>query len=516
MSRILLLQMYSNQQVFISHAGPQKHFALHLRTQLRHAGVSTFVDVRELQPGQQDPAGDIMKTACEQAEAAIFVITRDFLRRPATIDELRWVLAQHDPQRQGPAANKKPPQLLTVLYPTSVLRSWRKPAELQQMLSGSAAAPQLPEYAVQLVEQALNDTPVGVDELRRGKLAKLLHMYHPEAKAHQAIIDLKSLARLSVFRLDSVARYDALLLSRWQRVNSGSDQIVVGHGSEPVNLQHVLCSAISSTCTACRGDDLLVEKVRKAVLGLQFSVQHSGEQLVGLAPQLQTIRTALAPGQGVRLHGLCGLGGIGKSTLAQQYFQEARSQFTRHAFVHVGQHAALPDKQRELLQQINGDPAKGSGDAGLCAALCNSFKGGPLLLVLDDLWEAHQLAALLGCQPDNKFQLPEGLLGPGSRVLITARGKAVVKDRIAGAAAPQQVQPLPELAAQQLLCLHAFHKGVQPLSISQQNVADATSICGGLPLTLRLLGGSLRRYTTPAGWQVMAFLPAEQLVVFTA
>jgi hypothetical protein len=49
-------------------------------------------------------------------------------------------------------------------------------------------------------------------------------------------------------------------------------------------------------------------------------MQLSTGQLVGLEPQLQQIRTALEPGDGVQLHGLYGLGGIGKSTLARQYF----------------------------------------------------------------------------------------------------------------------------------------------------------------------------------------------------
>jgi TIR domain len=212
-----VLQVYSQERVFISHAGPQKHFALHLRTQLRDAGISTFVDARELQPGQQDPAGDIMRAACEQAEVVVFVITRDFLRRPATIDELGWVLAQHAQQPQGQVTTRKPPQLVTVLYPTAVLPSRRDAAELRQMLgAGWWAAMQLPAYVVRLVNDAFNDTPVDVGELQKedSRAARLLRMYHSEGTARQAITDLKSLAELSAFRLDSVARYAALMV--WQ------------------------------------------------------------------------------------------------------------------------------------------------------------------------------------------------------------------------------------------------------------------------------------------------------------
>jgi NB-ARC domain len=281
---------------------------------------------------------------------------------------------------------------------------------------------------------------------------------------------------------------------------------VVWHASEPVNLQCVLWTANSSTCTACRGDDLLVEEVRKAVLGLQFGVQHSGQQIVGLELQLQQIRAALAPGEGMRLHGLCGLGGVGKSTLARQFFRQARIQhpeFTRHAYVDVGEDAAMPGKQLELLQQIGCVPAEGSGEDGLRAALRSSFKqGGPLLLVLDNLWRPQQLAALLGCEPHNQFQLPADLLQPGSRVLITSREATVVSGRIDGAAEPQRLAPMSALAAQQLLCLHAFGKSTPASSFSEQQMADAQAVCGGLPLTLRLLGGALAQHASPDRWQV--------------
>lgn len=274
-------------------------------------------------------------------------------------------------------------------------------------------------------------------------------------------------------------------------------------------------------CT-CRGDDILLDEVQTSVMHmLQPPVQLSMGQFVGLEPQLQQIRAALGmgsamPGHGVQLHGLYGLGGVGKTTLAQQFYEEAtgwNSPFAQHAFLHVGQDAlpgsALALKQRDLLQQLGGYAAENCSDAELREALHRSFKsGGPLLLVVDDLWIERQLAVLLGCEPNSTFQLPAGLWAPGSRILITARYRALVSDQSIRAtqpqAEPQQVQPLPELAAQQLLRLHAFDKGVQPASFTEQHMAAATAICGGLPLTLRLLGGALSQRKTAAGWQVIA------------
>jgi hypothetical protein len=138
----------------------------------------------------------------------------------------------------------------------------------------------------------------------------------------------------------------------------------------------------------CRGDDLLMESVCTAVLDIlrphmQLSTgQLSTGQLVGLEPQLQQIRAALGMGSGrpdqdVRLHSLCGIGGIGKSTLARRFFEDAKIQFGRAAFVHVGQDVqpgpALVKKLKELADQLQCQVAAGSGDAELRAALRNSF-----------------------------------------------------------------------------------------------------------------------------------------------
>jgi NB-ARC domain len=251
-------------------------------------------------------------------------------------------------------------------------------------------------------------------------------------------------------------------------------------------------------------------------------MQLSTGQLFGLQPQLQQIRAALSmgsgqPGQGVRLHGLYGLGGIGKSTLAQRFYEESKSQFVRHAFVHVGQDvtsgSALISKQQELLQRISSHAAAASGDMELRSALCRSFEsGGRLLLVLDDLWAEQQLAALLGCEPNSAVRLHAGQWSSGSRVLIIARNKTVVSNRLSGAhkpqPEPQQVQPLPDPAAQQLLHLHAFEQAMQPPGFTDQHINAAMAICGGLPLTLRLLGGALQRLQTPVAWQVYLCLTA--------
>ena len=215
-------QVYSQERVFISHAGPQKGFALHVRSRLRDAGVSAFVDERDLQPGADHTAFAVMEAACRQAQLVVFVVTRDFLQRPATLQELRWALDQRQqPQRQAAAgsAGSSPaavlPHMLAVLYPTPVSPSWRVP-ELQQLLSQMQLPPGAARAAAEDLNKATNDATVDVGDLRSGSLEGLLQHYHPAVgaagsapaavTAQQAATDLAKLAEATVIRDDSVAR----------------------------------------------------------------------------------------------------------------------------------------------------------------------------------------------------------------------------------------------------------------------------------------------------------------------
>jgi hypothetical protein len=59
----MLLQVHPQERVFIALADPQKGLTLHLRTRLRNAGVSAFVDEQELLPGAQHQR---RRQACRQ------------------------------------------------------------------------------------------------------------------------------------------------------------------------------------------------------------------------------------------------------------------------------------------------------------------------------------------------------------------------------------------------------------------------------------------------------------------
>ncbi len=116
--------------------------------------------------------------------------------------------------------------------------------------------------------------------------------------------------------------------------------------------------------------------------------------------------------------------------------------------------------------------------------------GGPLLLVLDDVWSEFQLTELLG----SAARLP-----PGSQLLLASRRRDVV-----AAYNPTPMKLLPDASALALLAWHACGRCTLPPDVADSQVAaDALQLSGGLPLTLKVLGGMLRRSSaTQAAWQV--------------
>lgn len=100
---------FALQDVFISHAGLQKDcYGVHLSKRLRDRGITTFLDERNIEFGQE--AVPRMKAACYNAKLAVFVITRSFLGSPHCMNEVRWALDAR--KRNG----SNLPEVMTVLY----------------------------------------------------------------------------------------------------------------------------------------------------------------------------------------------------------------------------------------------------------------------------------------------------------------------------------------------------------------------------------------------------------------
>ena len=76
--------------VFVCHAGPDKHFARALRKRLPQE-LRCFVDEDSLFPGEH--ALQAMKAAAHNCQVAVVLLGEQVFRNKAPQEELRWILA---------------------------------------------------------------------------------------------------------------------------------------------------------------------------------------------------------------------------------------------------------------------------------------------------------------------------------------------------------------------------------------------------------------------------------------
>lgn len=211
---------------------------------------------------------------------------------------------------------------------------------------------------------------------------------------------------------------------------------------------------------------------------------------------------------------VCGMGGVGKTTLVASVYKEvtapaaapASHHFDCDAWVTVSQRFTMEDLLMKILRKLNlntvgrragtgrrrrrsaTDVGDGGGDTdygSLVAALRERLANKRYLIVLDDVWDETLWDGLERAMPDG-----DGVAG--SRVVITTR-----KSGVAMAAAPERtmaLEPLPTHQGWALLCSVVFKDvpGHRCPSHLREVAGDMLERCRGLPLAIVAVGKLLR------------------------
>ncbi|XP_039161812.1 putative disease resistance RPP13-like protein 1 [Eucalyptus grandis] len=189
-----------------------------------------------------------------------------------------------------------------------------------------------------------------------------------------------------------------------------------------------------------------------------------------------------------------GMGGIGKTTLAQQLYNDARVDrcFEMRAWVCVSDVFDVLDITKTILRSITGLPCEGKDLNEFQVMLRDNLFEKKFLVVLDDIW-------------NEKYKKWTDLLKPfvvgarGSKIIITTRNLAVVK--------MTRAQPylLEELSLDDCTSLLAFHaleatnfKSHPEFETIGKKIAKR---CKGLPLAAKMFGGALRNKMNPGEWE---------------
>uniref|UniRef100_A0A0D9WYF1 NB-ARC domain-containing protein n=1 Tax=Leersia perrieri TaxID=77586 RepID=A0A0D9WYF1_9ORYZ len=176
-----------------------------------------------------------------------------------------------------------------------------------------------------------------------------------------------------------------------------------------------------------------------------------------------------------------GMGGIGKTTLAQRVFNSRRiaGGFPLKAWLCVSREYSETDMVKEAIRCCGGDYGRAETLAELQLILRSTVSGKHFFLVLDDVWDAGVWTSLL--------RLPFHGAATG-RVLVTTRDQSVAV-RV-GARHIHQVKHLGVESGWELLHMTAHLDGDEIQSLRDIGMGIVAK-CGFLPLSIKVIGGLL-------------------------
>nr|BAJ94458.1 predicted protein [Hordeum vulgare subsp. vulgare] len=200
--------------------------------------------------------------------------------------------------------------------------------------------------------------------------------------------------------------------------------------------------------------------------------------LVGIdGPKEELVSMLMDSTKKLKVVSIVGFGGLGKTTLARQVYDEVGGQFTCTAFFSVSQRPDVKSLLSGLQLKLGmGDFSHDYEMQDIIDRLREHLKQKRYLLIVDDLWDQSAWNTIRCAFADN---------ANGSRVMVTTRlddvaATACLSDR----ACIYSMKPLKEQDSRRLFFSRVFGPGKFCPPKFKQISAQILKKCGGLPLAI--------------------------------
>ncbi|XP_060674067.1 disease resistance protein RPV1-like isoform X2 [Ziziphus jujuba] len=232
-----------------------------------------------------------------------------------------------------------------------------------------------------------------------------------------------------------------------------------------------------------RLENELVKQVVKDILEklpkYRSTYEHSKELLFGIEKNIKEVESLLSIGsEDIRIIGIWGMGGIGKTTLATIVLEKLSDEFDGRCFLWNDRKQYATHGLDHLLDDV--DNLRMDTLVGASSFILHRLRRKKMLIVVDDVDSSILLDALVReCRHR---------LAPGSRIIVTSRNRQVLKgvsDDI------YKVQRLNSIESSKLFRLYAFKSNHPPAIDDENMISQVISYAYGNPLALKILGSSL-------------------------
>ncbi|XP_073102659.1 putative disease resistance protein RGA3 [Elaeis guineensis] len=189
-----------------------------------------------------------------------------------------------------------------------------------------------------------------------------------------------------------------------------------------------------------------------------------------------------------RVLGIVGMGGIGKTTLASNIYNNKiiKENFPIRVWVCISQDFSETKMLKEIIRGGGGNYGKAETKAELVT--CLSFVlSKRFFIVLDDVWEKDVWEDLLRYAVENATST--------GRIVITTRDRNVAGSIVTEGAEIHHVDKMDDHSGWKLLCKIVFGDNddeEEEISSLQEIGVKIVKKCGGLPLAIKTIGGVLR------------------------